>query len=401
MANSTVAEEKARDVLKMVERWGPRLTGVLLDKRKCSAGHFKTQAGGELKSFGISGDPESWTFDYIIADDVLVDPYELRNVNRRDQVFKDLQTKFFSRVNPMGKTKKLFIGSRRHPDDIQGRILSYQESYEAGGSKVPEVWRWVYHHRPAILNEGTDHEEALWPTSMEFKLEQLQQIRASKIEQGVGWEWSSSFQNDPVACPDMLDFDPSWFNPAEMFYTCPREALPNFVHTLITTDPSMGPGNETNDYFASLYCGFTSDGTIYVDDSYIAQAGPDVAVENVVNLIARNQDIEIAPFEANAGGRYISKSIADKCKERGLNFPVVLKTWTSGDSKLDMKDKPGRIKLALWEKLSKRKIKLRDTPWNRLLYKQLRGFPTEKLDGPDALATGDIVLRQMLQAKKK
>ena len=347
-----------------------------------------------LRSLGAAGDAESWTFNFIVLDDVQTDPYEIRNPNRRDQLFRDMTTKFFSRVDPIGRTKFVVIGSRRHPDDFVGRLLESDRE-----TKPDEYNAWHYHHRAALIDEGTDHESCLWPTSREFTVEGLRRIRDKKIADGLTWEWSSAYQNDPVASPDMLVFQPEWFG-EDMFYTHPREALPAISHVVISFDPSMGDGSDPNDYFACLCSRFTANGDIYVDDSYLAQAGPDTAIEMSVALIERNQDVEIVVMEANAGGRYVGKCIVDECARRGLRCPIVYKNWSSGDAKLDNNNQEGRITLALWEKLSKKKIKLRDTPWNRVLYRQLRGFGTEKDDGPDSLATADIVLRQLLAKKR-
>jgi hypothetical protein len=394
MASADTARDKARDVLKYVEKWGPILTGVKLDRRRCAAEHFCTEAGGMLRSLGAAGDAESWTFNFILLDDVQTDPYEIRSPNRREQLFKDMNTKFFSRVDPLGNTKFITIGSRRHPDDFAGRLLESDRQ-----TKPNNYNAWHYHHRAALIDEDGPTEHCLWPTSREFTVEGLKRIRDAKIADGLAWEWHSAYQNNPVASPDLLIFDPSWFD-ENMFYSYPREALPHIAHVVISFDPSMGDGSDCNDYFACLCSRFTGDGYIYVDDSYLAQASPDTAIEMSVALIARNQDVEIVVMEANAGGRYVGKCIQDACAARGLRCPIVYKTWDSNAQKLDNNDQQGRITLALWEKLSKEKIKLRDTPWNRTLYRQLRGFPTEKDDGPDCLATADIVLRQLILGKR-
>ena len=172
MATARTAEEKALSVLKYIDEWGPKLTGVRLDRRKHSVGDFRTEQGGGLLSIGKEGDVEGWGFDWIFIDDLLVDPYEIRSPNRRDQVYRDLHSKFFSRINPMGSTRFAFIGSRRHPDDPQGRLLEADK-------KIPDPRQhWYYHHSPAIFDEYTDHERALWPDSKEFNLEGLRAERA-------------------------------------------------------------------------------------------------------------------------------------------------------------------------------------------------------------------------------
>lgn len=386
MADASTCEMQSHSVIEIVEEWGPKLNGVRLDTRKKAVSHFKTDKGGELRSLGFAGSAESWTFDYIIVDDPLVDPYEIRNPDRRMQVYQDLHTKFFSRVNPVGVTRFAFIGSRRHPDDCQGKLL------DADRTVNPDQ-QWTYHHAPAIINEYSDDEQALWPSSKEFDLAGLRATRDKYIADGVGWEWSSKFQNDPMASPDALAFDPAWFKAEEMFYDFDSSMLPEPKFKVIAFDPSMGAGTETSDFFAAVYMHIATDGTIYVDDSWLAVAKPDVIVYAASELVARHQDVQIIPFESNAGGLYCAELIKRELDRRGLAFPAVFKQYTarSGDEKI------ARITLNLWDILAKRKLRLRDTPWNRILFRQLRGFPTEKMDGPDALATGVIVLKELLR----
>ena len=385
MASSTTCEMEALGVLECVQKYGPILNGVTLDRRKASVSHFKTMAGGELRSVGASGDVESWTFDWIIIDDIITDPYEIRNPNRRSQIYQDLCTKFFSRVNPLGSTRFVFIGSRRHPDDPQGRLLEADRTRE-------EKDRWVYHVSPAILNEDTDHEEALWPTSKEFDLEGLRRVRAEKTTNGVLWEWRCNFQNDAMGSPDQLSFDQKWMG-EDMFYSFPSEALPPAKFRILCTDPSMGAGTEGSDFFASLYLHIEPNGTIWLDDSFIAVCKPDLMVPMMGNLLSRHQDVDICPFEDNAGGLYAANLIKRECDARGLRFPAVFKTYGSANED----EKISRIIFHLWEILSNGRLKIRDTPMNRQFYRQLVQFPTAKLDGPDALATGVIVLKEVLR----
>jgi hypothetical protein len=386
MAASKTAEMEALHVIGTVEKYGPLLTGAKMDARKSSTAHFKMEAGGELRSIGAAGDVESWTFDLIVVDDLITDPYEIRNPNRRTQIYNDLNTKFLSRVSPVGETKFVVIGSRRHPDDPQGRLL--EASRNAPPDKV-----WHYHCRPAIADVDTPNERALWPTSSEFTLEGLKAIRDQKIADGVGWEWYCNYQNDAIGSPDMLGFDPAWFDEAAMFYDFPSDALPPAKFRVLATDPSMGAGNEMNDFFASVYLHIEPDGMVWLDDSFIAVCKPDFMIPSMANFIQRHQDVDIAPFEANAGGLYAAELIKRECDLRGLRFPVVFKSYsgTVADEKI------ARITFHLWEILQNRKLRLRDTPMNRALYRQLRAFPTEKLDGPDAMATGVIVLKEMMR----
>ena len=393
MENATVAESMALQVLKFVRDWGPKLTGCQLEPKRGGLADFMTTQGGGLKSVGMLGTAESMTYDWVIGDDCLVSPDAIRNPYRRDQAYADYKAKFLSRINPTRQTKFLYIGSRRHPTDIPGNLFRSNQ----GVREVRE--KWYYHQTPALLNEGTDHERPLWAVSdgnLEYgTVEQLHAKRDELVEDGQGWQWSCFFQNDAQASPDNLAFDPSWFTES-IFY---KELDPSitFNHKVLSFDPSMGEGKKENDFAAGVMQKFTRDGNRYIDDCYVQQASPDAAVNGFVELVARNQDYSLVIFEANAGGRYVEKCIRDQCQARGLRWQNIrFKTWTSGKSGLDMSDKTGRITMALWEPLSKGKIHIKNSPYARILYKQLRGFPTEHDDGPDAVATGSLVLRELL-----
>ena len=59
-------------------------------------------------------------------------------------------------------------------------------------------------------------------------------------------------------------------------------------------------------------------------------------------------------------------------------------------------EKISRISLNLYEILQNGRLKIRNCPMGRVLLAQIQQFPTGKLDGPDGLATGVIVLKDML-----
>ena len=387
MENATTCEMEALKVLKFVRDWGPKLTGVQLEKHRCGLSHFMTTEGGELRSLGSTGSVESWTFDWIIIDDFLVDPAAIRNPWRREQAYNDLKAKFFSRINPTGNTRFLYVGSRRHPSDPQGRLFASNV-----GIKDPRE-RWYYHWSPAIIDEGTDHERVLWPSCTEFgTLEQLHAKRDELIEDGQQWQWHCFFQNDAVGSPDLLSFDPAWLKASKILYTFPSEALPRAKFKALVTDPSMGAGNEENDYFASLYLHIDETGVIYVDDCFISVCKPDLMIPMMEALVARHQDMDVAPFEDNGGGIYAAELVKRACDSRGLRFPAIFKHY--GSSSQD--EKVARITINLWEILMNNKLQIRDTPMGRILLRQLQQFPTAKRDGPDALATGIISLKEIL-----
>ena len=113
----------------------------------------------------------------------------------------------------------------------------------------------------------------------------------------------------------------------------------------------------------------------------------------VTGLVARHQEMDFSAWEDNSGGIYAAELVKRECDSRGLRFPIIMRHYGSGAGD----EKIARITLNLWEILMNKRLKLRDTPMNRILYRQLQQFPTAKLDGPDALATGVMTLKEMIR----
>ena len=140
------------------------------------------------------------------------------------------------------------------------------------------------------------------------------------------FEWFCNFQSDPINSPDDLLFDPRWFS-EEMFYDFPKEALPPAKFKLMCTDPSMGAGNESNDFFASLYLHIAHDSTIYVEDSFLSVCKPDFMVPMVTGLVARHQEMDFSAWEDNSGGIYAAELVKRECDSRGLRFPIIMRHY--------------------------------------------------------------------------
>src|ERR1700739_229101 len=161
MDSQKTAEMEAEEVLRIVEEWGPKTTGNTWNPRRKSKTTPYMQAGGYLDSRGRDSNPDGWSYDILIGDDCLTEPADIRNPRIRDQVFRDIMQKFYSRVDPIGNPLRIYIGSRMHPQDVAGRLLELNET------ATPEN-KWYYSKKAAIIDEGFVTERALWPNSKEF-----------------------------------------------------------------------------------------------------------------------------------------------------------------------------------------------------------------------------------------
>jgi hypothetical protein len=263
--------------------------------------------------------------------------------------------------------------SRRHPSDLSGAFLESNRD-------LPKKDRWHEVKFLAIQPNG----RALWPER--FPLAKLRQIRAELEAEGKGHLWHGLYQQDPIGASESRVFAAEWFTEG-MFCEQDFDA-----HSVLAISTAQKPG----DYYAVCLLRFSGAGEIFVAETYLDRDSPDVAIAAAIRIIAENPGIELVALEADAGAREFGRALREECAAKGIPCPAAYKTWTAGDGKIDSKYRQLRIKLALWPKLAKGKISLRESRPNRLLFRQLRDFGSDRDAGPNAIALGDLVLRQML-----
>lgn len=102
---------------------------------------------------------------------------------------------------------QLFTTTRRHEDDLAGRVVPPEDTWEATDEEFvfraqtaprdysdPVVW-WII-QLPAIIDEGEDTERALWPgdDNKRFPLPFLKTQRAQIFRKGTPREWYCQYQ---------------------------------------------------------------------------------------------------------------------------------------------------------------------------------------------------------------
>lgn len=378
--SSTASEDILRKVKNALLAWGPKINRITVDPKNCRADYFKiANHTGECRAVSIGSRFSQATATTLIVDDIYTEESVASETQRQAVEDWFYQTLLNRRTKSRrGYAKVISTMTPRHPEDILAKITS-QNPHANPKDK------WVIHRQPCITDG-----KALFPEL--WSLELLLRKKKELEDAGKGHVWQTVWMCDPTVS-EFYAFDPKWLTDEKVLYSFPKETLPEAKFRLISTDPAWGTGCENNDYFASLYLHITWDGVIWVDDMFISVCKPDYMLPMMVDLLKRHQDIDIAPFEANGAGAYVSELIMKECKSQGVRFPCVFKRYgaDSGDEKV------ARVTINLFEILQNNKLKIRDCPMGRLLLNQIRHFPDGKKDGPDALSTGIITLKEMLR----
>lgn len=157
------------------------------------------------------------------------------------------------------------MGTRWRPDDLFGRIL------EAEGDE------WEHIILPAIIDEGTDRERALWPDR--YPLEYMRTKRESLLRAQRAREWYAQYQQKPTVEEGAYCLR-RWF---EERWTVKPESMRVYIASdYAVTEP--GEGREP-DYTSHGVFGYASDGRLYVLDWWTGQEKPDVWIGALLNLV--------------------------------------------------------------------------------------------------------------------
>jgi hypothetical protein len=153
-------------------------TELLTDSR--AANRWHTNKGGIYMSAGIMGGLVGKGSNIFIIDDPFRNREEADSDRIRDKVWNIYESDIQSRLMPGGAI--VLMHTRWHTDDLAGRLLAKQEE---GGD------RWHVVSLPAILDENTDHEKALWPEW--FSLEEMRRRRTNTDPR----TWNALYQQNP------------------------------------------------------------------------------------------------------------------------------------------------------------------------------------------------------------
>ena len=358
---SEFAVEWSSLIRDLINEWGPRLTGVDLDPEFKTKSHFRLKRPhmGELRGLGIGGGLAGKGAHLIICDDLVKEFSEVMTEEARDKLYRQFHGELLTRLEPGGKV--VMVMSRRHPDDLSGRLLE-------SNSELAEEEQWHKLTFPAL----DDNDVPLWPERYDTK--KLLAIKQDQELAGTPWVWSSLYQQDPAAAAELLEWPNSYWK--NLYY----DHLPSFSprFRLMSLDPSMGKDRRKGDWSACL-CGMVdSQGTLWIDGPIMRRVPCEAVEDECVSMCASFKPDAFA-IETNLFQELIADNIIRKAAVAGVPCPVY---------KYDSQEhKEVRIRLGLTPLLSQGKIRIEQTPHGKIVGTQLRDFPLASHDdGPDALA---------------
>ena len=158
---------------------------VSLAQDNKSAGRWNTNVGGEYFACGVGSALAGRGADLLLVDD----PHNEQDIiNGNFDVFEKAYEWFTygarTRLMPGGRVA--IVQTRWHQDDLTGKVVrDMTQNDEADQYELVEF--------PAIFNEGTDSEAALWPEWLP-----LASLRQTKASMPV-FQWNAQYQQNPTA----------------------------------------------------------------------------------------------------------------------------------------------------------------------------------------------------------
>ncbi len=160
-----------------------------LAKDSGAAYHWHTTFGGEYYAVGVGGKIAGRGADLLVIDDPHSEQeakLAISNPEVFDQVYEWYVYGPRQRLQPNGKI--ILVQTRWSKRDLTGRLL---QKMAEDDSAVADKWEQI--EFPAILDEGTPNERALWPAY--WPLETQQATRAALPVSA----WQSQYQQNPVS----------------------------------------------------------------------------------------------------------------------------------------------------------------------------------------------------------
>lgn len=149
-----------------------------------SAGRWNTNHGGIFYACGVGSALAGRGANLLVVDD----PHNEQDIINGNYDIFDKAYMWFTlgaRTRLMPDGKVAIIHTRWHQDDLTGRLVKDMTQNE-------EVDQYEVFEFPAILNENTDNEKALWPEF--FDLPALHRTKASMPV----FQWNAQYQQNPT-----------------------------------------------------------------------------------------------------------------------------------------------------------------------------------------------------------
>jgi predicted phage terminase large subunit-like protein len=244
--------------------YGRVFPAVDLAQDSKAANRWHTSDGGIYLATGIGGAITGHGANVEIIDDPFKNREEADSERRRDYIWNIFTSDLQSRLMPGGAI--IVMHTRWHEDDLVGRI-DERAKKEHGD-------RYYRLTLPAIADEGTPRERALWPAW--YPLEALHRMRANMQRR----DWESLYQQRPQPEGGIF-FQREWFRrfrPGEQ---------PERLNKYIASDYAVT--EDGGDYTEHGVWGIDNDDNMWMADWWYGQTAADVWIDKGLSLHKQHQ----------------------------------------------------------------------------------------------------------------
>ncbi len=251
-----------------------------------AADRFHTTNGGIYVAVGTGSALTGRGMDIGIIDDPFKDREEAESERTRQRKWDWFRSTFYTRQMP--NARLLVMATRWHEDDLTGRILEHEGD------------RWHRLHLPAISDEGSADEEALWHEW--YPLATLYDIRRT-----IGArDWLSLYQQSPTSEEGTI-FQREWFT-KHVYKTLPDE-----LNYFMSGDFAVTEGG--GDFTELALWGVSATGHLYAVDWWYGQTTADVWIERLLDMVA-SQPVLTFVGETGQIRRAIEPVLTRRMRER-------------------------------------------------------------------------------------
>ena len=322
--NSELANDFGRDVRNLVgsHEYINVFQNVSLAKDSKAAGRWHTNHGGGYVSAGIGTAVTGRGAHILIIDDPFKDDKEASSELVRNNVYNWYLSTAYTRLEGSVNEQDhddlwsdqiealedgaqpfegaiVIINTRWHEDDLCGRLI---EDQKRGADK------WEVLSLPAIKNEGTDQEEALWPSKYPLeRLKNIQKALSSRL-------WNALYQQNPTP-------DEGTFFKREWFKRFHLGDEPEHLNKYQADDYAVTDNKDSKDpdYSEFGIFGIDCESSVWITDWYHKQTTSDVWIDAKLDQVKKHEIL--ASFgEGGVIRRAVEPYLKKQKRKRGINY---------------------------------------------------------------------------------
>lgn len=341
--NQDFANDIGRDVRHIVksDEYQQVFSSTLRTDSK-AADRFHLDNGSMYVSVGRGSGLTGRGMHYGIVDDPLKDRKEAESERTRQELWDWFRAVFYTRQMP--NCSIMIMNTRWHEDDLTGRVLEQEGD------------AWYRLSLPAITNEGTENEIALWEEW--YPLTTLHDIRRT-----IGArDWLALYQQTPTSDEGTI-FKKHWFEDR-------YDVLPSDLTIYLTGDFATTSGG--GDYTELAVWGVDRSGDLYAIDWWFGQSSTDVWLDQLLKFVEYYKPMQFIG-ETGQIRRSIEPLLMKMMQDRNVFVSTVWYPHSAGNKVSDSRSFQGMCGLG-------RVFFPKNRVWAERVIEQLLKFPDGKLD---------------------